>query len=575
MNEKKDIRSALVAGLEQITAWSGLLDRINVFPVADGDTGRNLVISLSPLKRIDASPAEIANDLLFAASGNAGNISARFFHELIQADHLHALPEAIRLGRDQAWQAVGDPQPGTILTFFDELAVRFREKPPTITEEWASQTIDHLTQTVRETTEQQPRLKKGGVVDSGALGMFLFFHGFLHCLIGPPEAVCPIPSLFANRIQVNPNMDREAESGYCVDTVLEDAGRLERNQTDLQKGLGESVVLMRSGPNLKIHLHTTDRKQARQELEKFGNVLRWSEDNLAEQMAAFEAVPEQKAIHIMTDAAGSLTRTQAGMLGITLLDSYILIGNKSYPESCIAPEFLYSAMRKGEPVSTSQASVHERRQSYRAACSLFEKVLYLCVGSAFTGNYDAAIQWKKEDDPNEALTVIDPGCAGGRLGLLADLAAKSALETNDPEEVIAYAREAIDHCQEYIFVDTLRYLAAGGRLSRTSAFFGDLLHKKPVISPQADGAQKVGMVRNSEEQVAFALRKLDSYLKNHTETAIWLEYTDNSDWLHEYVYPLIIARFPAAEISVKPMSLTTGAHIGPGAWGLAFATSNE
>ncbi|PKN60218.1 MAG: hypothetical protein CVU53_04235, partial [Deltaproteobacteria bacterium HGW-Deltaproteobacteria-11] len=69
-----DIRKAMVAGVERLTAWSELLDRINVFPVADGDTGRNLVISLAPLRRTDGEPKILARELLFSARGNAGNI---------------------------------------------------------------------------------------------------------------------------------------------------------------------------------------------------------------------------------------------------------------------------------------------------------------------------------------------------------------------------------------------------------------------------------------------------------------------------------------------------------------------
>src|SRR3989339_1793409 len=66
---------ALVAGVERVTAWADLLDDINVFPVADGDTGRNLVVSLSPLRRISLGREKIIRELLFSARGNSGNIA--------------------------------------------------------------------------------------------------------------------------------------------------------------------------------------------------------------------------------------------------------------------------------------------------------------------------------------------------------------------------------------------------------------------------------------------------------------------------------------------------------------------
>ena len=76
--------------------------------------------------------------------------------------------------------------------------------------------------------------------------------------------------------------------------------------------------------------------------------------------------------------------------------------------------------------------------------------------------------------------------------------------------MIRFARESVERCEEYVFLDKLQYLAAGGRLSRSSAFFGDMLHMKPDHqSPQADGARKVGVVRDRAGQLRFALEKLD------------------------------------------------------------------
>jgi fatty acid-binding protein DegV len=121
-----------------------------------------------------------------------------------------------------------------------------------------------------------------------------------------------------------------------------------------------------------------------------------------------------------------------------------------------------------------------------------------------------------------------------------------------------------------VFLDTLRYLAAGGRLSRTGAFFGDRLHMKPVISPLADGARKVGVVRNRAEQLRFALEKLAGALDNDGQPLIMIEYTDNLAWVTKKAQPEIARRWPKAEIILHPMSLTSGAHMGPGTWAVAF-----
>src|SRR3974377_1110967 len=70
--------NGLAAGYERIVAWADILDRINVYPVPDGDTGRNLVITLSALRDISGDPDSLSREILLSARGNSGNIAARF-----------------------------------------------------------------------------------------------------------------------------------------------------------------------------------------------------------------------------------------------------------------------------------------------------------------------------------------------------------------------------------------------------------------------------------------------------------------------------------------------------------------
>ena len=111
--------SAYRSGFERLVAWANLLDDINVFPVADGDTGRNLVLTLSPFRREAWRAAQMRRWLLTSARGNSGNIAAAFFYELLGVERANELPGAIQKGMRKARQAVADPQPGTMLTVFD------------------------------------------------------------------------------------------------------------------------------------------------------------------------------------------------------------------------------------------------------------------------------------------------------------------------------------------------------------------------------------------------------------------------------------------------------------------------
>lgn len=587
---------ALIAGFERVAAWADLLDEINVFPVADGDTGRNLVVSLSPLRQAAQGRERIIRELLLSARGNSGNIAARFFSGLLMADSARDLAGAVRQGRNRAWQAVHDPKPGTMLTVFDVLAEAVEEGPAPFDGPWHGRVLRRLEQAVLSTPALLPKLKAAGVVDAGALGAFIFLDGFFSVLAGESGEFRPVTEIFKGYLKVSPAFSEEGETGCCVDTVL----RVEGGAGDGLRGLsavGESVVVLRDGDYVKVHLHARNGEKARSELAAFGKVVRWSADDLGAQVRSFGGRPAEQGVHIMTDAAGSISRAMAAELGVTLLESYITAGERSLPETHFSPEELYEAMRRGVKVSTAQASLFERHQHYRSVLDRYPRVLYLCVGSAFTGNCAGAIAWQQQHDPEGRFTIVDSGAASGRLGLLALATARFARETRDAGAVIRFAREGAVRCQEYVFLDTLRYLAAGGRISRTSAFFGDVVHMKPVISPLPEGAKKVGVVRNRTEQLKFAVEKLESALgkgdcagaseagrrtgrkpapafDKEDRAMIMIEYTDNLEWVMKKVQPEIARRWPEAELILQPMSLTSGAHMGPGTWGVAFLPGN-
>ena len=561
------LQKSFIAGLERLAAWAELLDSINVFPVADGDTGRNLSISLIPLRGVDQPKEKIIHQLLLSARGNSGNIASQFFSAFCAAESIADLADRAKEGTAKAWQAVNNPRPGTMLSVFDALTDVLRQEinPDRQT---VDTIIGRLEKTVHETYEQLPRLKEAGVIDAGALGMYIFFEGFFYALAGIPDDCHPVTETFKNRLWISPSFQENTESGYCVDFVIK-APYYSPDELKIITSMQEEVIIIPEGDFYKIHLHTQDKEEVRSQITGLGNVVNWEDDNLALQIEEFKH-SNTGPLHIMTDAAGSLTNQDAKKYGFTLLNSYLTIGEKCLPETYFRPEELYSAMNKGVKVSTSQASVYERHQFYESVLERFEKVLYLCVGSVFTGNYHGALQWKKEHDPKNRLLVIDTGAASGRLGTIALATARYLAETNDMKNPFAFARKAVRTCEEYVFLDKLQYLAEGGRLSKTSAFFGEMLNMKPVISPQPEGAKKVGMVRNQEDQIKMALTKLAASLKNDSKALIMLEYSDNKNWVNSTVKKTLAGHYPLAEIILQPLSLTSGAHMGPGTWGIAF-----
>jgi DegV family protein with EDD domain len=566
---ESSLKQSFVAGVERVTAWAYLLDSINVFPIADGDTGRNLSISLTPLRASSQPKEKIIHQLLLSARGNSGNIASQFFSAFYKAETVSDLATCAKVGSARAWQAVSDPLPGTMLSVFDILSDALKQNSVSSDRKTVDAILGRLENAVHETYELLPKLKKAGVVDAGALAMYIFFEGFFQTLAGLPDNYRPVTETFKNRLQILPSFQENTGSGYCVDFVV----KVPNYSPDHLKritGTEGSVIIIPDGDFYKVHLHTEDREKVKAQIAGLGSVVNWEDDNLASQIKEFMHPNTCKKLHIMTDAAGSVTRQDAGHYGLTLLNSYINVGEKCLPETYFDPEELYSAMRQGVKVSTAQASVYERHQFYESLLGRYEKILYLCVGSAFTGNYQVALQWKKEHDPQDRLRVIDTGAASGRLGTIVLSCARYLEQTNDLEKTYEFAQKAVRSCEEYVFLDKLQYLAAGGRLSKTSAFFGDMLKMKPVISPQPEGVKKIGVVRNQEEQIKMALEKLDAILKKDSHALIMLEYSDNQNWVEGTLKPILTARYPLAEIILQPLSLTSGAHMGPGTWGVAF-----
>ncbi|NEX20739.1 DegV family EDD domain-containing protein [Thiorhodococcus mannitoliphagus] len=564
------LQEAFTAGYVSLSAWSDLLDRINVFPVADADTGANLRISLSPLRACTLTSAQTAEQIIHSSTGNSGNIAAAFFSVLLQATRPAELPERIQAGYHEARTAVAVPKDGTMLSVFEALSELFASSP-SLDAARCEDILADLRQTVLSTADIQADCRQAGVVDSGALGMYVFFDGFFRTLTGMDGERPSLFVLFHGYLTLDAKFRPPTSDAYCVDVLLAPTNERSLDPTELAR-LGESLVVVPEQNSLKIHIHTPDPSGLHAQLADLGEVSRWSAEPLHAEADAAEAQSVAAGcLHIMTDAAGSLPRELARRYNISLLDSYIIHGDSARPESLCDPVQIYELMRHKHRLTTAQASLAERHQRYRTVLEEFGKTLYLCVGSAFTGNHAVALAWQEQQDRDQLLEVIDTGAASGRLGLIALLSARLAQRTADADAVRHHARHLSRACREYVFIDSLQYLAAGGRVSRSSGLFGHLLGLKPIISPTAAGVKKAGMVRSRDAQLAFACDTVRREITTPARAVLLLQYSDNEPWVREMAQPQLHSLLPGAEFHLLPLSLTSGVHMGPGTWSLAFA----
>lgn len=558
-----------IAGYENLVVWADLLDTINVFPVADGDTGTNLRISLSPLRDCSSDMVASVQRLAATALGNSGNIAAAFLGPFLTHD-AGELAELALQGQHQAFQAIHKPVSGTMLDIFDALVICLQgEQKQQLS---LSDVRQQLGDAVANTANRLSALEEAGVVDSGALGMFVFFDGFFQQYINGNATATPVMELFGSRLlQLAASYQPEKSGEYCVEVVL----AIDKQDVALSEEIatfGDSVVFVPGETETKVHLHTRNPDRLREQLSALGTIESWTDEAIDPQLhSANEKSFAGNTIRIMSDAAGSIPLDLAQQHGIILLDSYIVTKDQALPESLCLPEKLYPQMQKGAKVSTAQASNNERNLHYQAACAQYEKVLYICTGSAFTGNYFTAQKWQEKNTAEDRFEILDSGAASGRLAVIALITARFAETGASAIDVLILAKKLSRQAKEYVFINELKYLVAGGRVTKTKAFFADLLHMKPVISPVFDGVRKVGVVRNAQAQLDFGLEKLEKYKGNSENLFVLLQYSDNKTWLQKKVESAVRQLLPDAEIKLVPLSLTSGVHMGPGTWSIAYA----
>jgi len=251
-----DTWPSMACGYENLAAWADLLDRINVFPVADGDTGANLRISLAPLRDLanhEADSIQTRNLLARCAIGNSGNIAAAFFQEFCRSSRFDDLAGNAEQGREKAWAALARPQAGTMLTVFDRLAATLKAAAdpasayPLLCRE--------LQDAVLATSQMLPDLRQAGVVDSGALGMYIFFEGFFRQLAGLTSPLAPIPEIFHGRLTISGDFQAGPTDCYCVNAFIQTAGNQAETSSSLAQW-GESVVMLPAESGFKLHIHT-------------------------------------------------------------------------------------------------------------------------------------------------------------------------------------------------------------------------------------------------------------------------------------------------------------------------------
>lgn len=267
-------------GLANLKTQESEINRLNVFPVSDGDTGTNMRLTLEHGIQYAYSTAaagdylkKLSEGMLLGARGNSGVILSQFFKgfyvELARCSQLGVgeLRNGLIRGYRTAYSAVVKPTEGTILTVTREGIehIRGQINRYTTVEQLFSMYIAEMKKTLAQTPEMLPVLKESGVVDSGALGFIAIAEGMLKCLFGEiiedDGAAAPVPQKQLNFDLFNENS--AFEDGYCMEFILQLMNAPKYNRhfrisayiEDL-KLYGNSIVAVQDEKRVKVHIHT-------------------------------------------------------------------------------------------------------------------------------------------------------------------------------------------------------------------------------------------------------------------------------------------------------------------------------
>lgn len=308
------------------------INKLNVFPVPDGDTGTNMTLSMASGAEYERNEDDThlgklaqatAKGLLMGARGNSGVILSQIFRgfaaKIADKETLSArdLADALMGGAETAYKAVMKPTEGTILTVIRESAAaanRTAKKTDDATQVMAD-ALDAAEKALASTPDLLPVLKEVGVVDSGGQGLVIVLSAFYAVLSGQEVKTeldnanldAMVLSLHNAGVQGELNPE-DIEYGYCTEIMVDIAkGTTYDQKFDYDTfynhlaGLGDSLLVINDDDVVKVHVHTEDPGDVINWGTHFGSLRKVKVDNMRDQQAEAASVAAEQKAHAVDE----------------------------------------------------------------------------------------------------------------------------------------------------------------------------------------------------------------------------------------------------------------------------------
>lgn len=590
------LHRALVAGIREVIARQDYLNKINVFPVPDRDTGTNMALTLNAVIEgtytfykpdINALLERVADSALNGARGNSGAILAQFFQGFSEGSKnvrkkmtTKNFVTAIATGVNAAHKALSHPKEGTILTvmrdFSNALTQQQLENDDIDFVDLFKKGLEEAQHSLDNTVNQLKSLKKAGVVDAGAQGLVDFLNGIYQFVssgsIDDLKAET-IPTPVADIPEEDLKQDVNEKFRYCTECLILgdniDHNTL-RHELDPH---GSSLIVAGSPKKAKVHVHVNDPTMVFDICRRYGKLTGEKADDMIHQQHSFNQ--REGTVAILTDSGADFPEGMIADLDIHVVPIVINFGNKSYLDkvSMDSQEFIREMRRNPQAPKTSQPSFGDFHRQYQYLNSHYESTIAIHIPRDVSGTLSASEHAaEKCKTPGNDIAVIDGANVSTGLGLIVRYAAEAAKSGKSQQEVIAAVNAIIPKTQVFAAMPDLSYAVAGGRVSARKKQVVDFLHLTPVIgfNFKSGGKPTTRWLLWGRNNLAEKLVKkvVKHYDRNKTyRFAVTHVYKPE---LGEAVATLLKENFPNIDsLSVVDCGAALAVHIGLGSVGIA------
>ena len=294
----KKFRDMFVSGANNLQNNKDLVDKLNVFPVPDGDTGTNMSLTISyAIKELAKVQNDNVTDIgkalskgsLMGARGNSGVILSQIIRGIAKSvegkENLNVvdLANAFKNGSDTAYKAVIKPIEGTILTVVresGEYAEKIAQEDMDMIE-FLELVVEKANESLNKTPELLKALKEAGVVDSGGKGLVLIYEGMLSSLKGNNIELVEGGISSDTNVSVEQNISTEdIKYQYCTEFILETNKVDDLTVRERFMKYGDSLAVVGDEGVIKVHVHTNDPGLAIQEALSYGQLLTIKVENM-------------------------------------------------------------------------------------------------------------------------------------------------------------------------------------------------------------------------------------------------------------------------------------------------------